>query len=293
MKATEESHDALPVRGFLLHLTHYDPRWNANKPDEEAFDAQLAMAVIDEMAVHAMNTLVVDVADAVRYESHPELARPYTVPMQQLRDLADAARQREMDVVPKLNFSQTHWHGHNDWFRPHHHLFDNEEYWRRAFQIMHELIEATRPSRFFHIGMDEDHDRSYTQYVEAIKTLRDGLAQRDLRAVMWNDSSCMAPQSHIHVEKALFAEERIPKDVVQLVWDYRRVEPDILRRVKGRGFELWGAPGSSEQNVKAFRDALLQIGGTGLIITTWTATRPRNRDRLLEAVRTAGDVLNP
>jgi len=42
-------------------------------------------------------------------QSHPELARPYTAPMRDLATLARRAHQRGLDVVPKINFSQSHW----------------------------------------------------------------------------------------------------------------------------------------------------------------------------------------
>lgn len=94
------------------------------------------------MAAAGYTALVVDCEDAVRYRSHPELARSYTAPMRDLVTLARRAHQHGLDVVPKINFSQSHWHFHNHWFRPHHLLFDNAEYWRRAFRIIDELIRV-------------------------------------------------------------------------------------------------------------------------------------------------------
>jgi hypothetical protein len=292
MSARRSQSEILPIRGFLVHLTHYDPRWNARKARERPFDPEVAAEVVEAMAESGMNLLVIDIADAVKYRGYPELQRRYTVPMQRLRDLTKRAASAGLEVVPKLNFSQSHWHGHNDWFRPHHELFDNEEYWRRAFEVIDQVTHVTRPRRFFHIGMDEDHDRSYTLYAEAIQRLRDGLHERNLRAVMWNDSACMWPQAYIHLEKALFAEKRIARDIVQLVWDYRGTEPKIFRRLKRRGFELWGAPGSKPENAARCRDALLRIGGVGAIITQWVPLRPGQRKALLRTVRSCGAVLS-
>ncbi|MFO7918977.1 MAG: hypothetical protein R6V13_12965, partial [Anaerolineae bacterium] len=130
----------LPVRGFLMHITHYDPSWYAEKDAETPFDPALGLDVIKAMAKVDLNLLVIDCADGVAYASHPELRRGYTVPLSTLADLAEAARERDIEVVPKLNFSQSHYHHHNDWFRPYHELFDNEEYWQRAFQLIDELI---------------------------------------------------------------------------------------------------------------------------------------------------------
>jgi len=174
----------LPVRGFLLHITHYDPVWCARKATERPFDLKVALAVIDAMAEAGLNLLIVDAKDAVAYATHPELARPYTQPMQILHRLREHAFARGIETAVKLNFSQSALHQHNHWFRPYHDLFDNAEYWQRGFQVIDELVAAVRPKRFFHIGMDEDHARSYTQYAAAIQTLHGG----------WRPEAC-APSS--------------------------------------------------------------------------------------------------
>ena len=75
----------LPVRGFLIHVSHYDPIWFANKDREKPFDVDVALELIDAMAETGLNLLVVDCSDGVKYSSHPELARHYTVPMTALR----------------------------------------------------------------------------------------------------------------------------------------------------------------------------------------------------------------
>ena len=72
---------AIRYRGFILHVSHYDPSWMAAKNREKPFDARLAKVVVSEAAKQGFNLLVVDVADGVRYKSHPELKRRYSVPM--------------------------------------------------------------------------------------------------------------------------------------------------------------------------------------------------------------------
>jgi len=280
----------LPDRGFLMHLTHYDPRWCRAKDREEPFDPKLGNEIIDTMAEAGLNLLIVDCADAVRYASHPELRRPYTRPMSVLRKLADRARRRGLEVVPKLNFSQSGLNRHNHWFRPHHMLFDQDEYWRRAFLLIDELIGTARPERFFHIGMDEDHWRSHRQYVAAIKTLRKGLRQRGLRTVMWNDSAIRYPSGEAHREKALVAEKAVPRNIVQLYWNYRRLNVADLRRIRDSGFELWGAPGRDPKNVSAMRRGLLRWGGKGIVLTRWFPCTQANRDELLAHVARLGPL---
>ena len=282
---------ALPVRGFLLHLTHYDPTWFRRKGREQPFDLDLGLAAIDTMAAVGMNLLVIDCADGVAYDSHPELARPYTVPMDHLRELVARAADRGIEVVPKLNFSHSTIHHHNDWFRPYNALFDDEEYWQHGFELIDELIAECRPPRFFHIGMDEDHDRAHSQYIAAIERLHAGLAERGLRTIIWNDS-CYGGRALVHAEKSLAAEAVIPRDIVQVPWHYGAAQPAVVQRLIDEGFEVWGAPGRDHEQVAAWRDDLVRAGGQGMLLTFWQPCRPRNRTTMLELLRTNGPILS-
>ncbi len=163
-------------RGLLIHFSHYDPNWMRRKTKEERFDLGSGLKVVDAMAEVGMNLLVVDIEDGVVFKNHPELRRPYSVPVAQLETLARAARERAIDVVPKLNFSKSHRHLHDEWLRPHTHLENwlqgRKSYWRTARDVIAEAVRACKPRRFFHVGMDEDHSRSLRQYVGDIRRLR-------------------------------------------------------------------------------------------------------------------------
>ena len=51
----------LPVRGFLMHLSHYDPLWTREDWRRKyPFDLKLGMDLIDEMSRSGLNTLIVD-----------------------------------------------------------------------------------------------------------------------------------------------------------------------------------------------------------------------------------------
>jgi len=206
--------------------------------------------------------------------------------------LADRAEERRIEIVPKLNFAQSALHRHNHWFRPHNDLFDSEEYWRLAFEIIDELIAVARPKRFFHIGMDEDHHRSYPQYVRAIQTLHDGLAERSLRPIIWNDSACMWPQAEIHREKSEAAEKAVSCDVVQVLWDYRTTRREILERLLGRGFTVWGAPGRKPDLMKEARDILVECGADGVLFTRWKPWDAASRQDILDWIQSVGAVLH-
>jgi len=280
----------LPIRGYLLHITHYDPKWVAEKDHEKPFDLDVGLELIEAMAEAELNTLIIACSDGLKYKSHPELKRPYSVPMSVLKKLATAARAKDIQVIPKLNFSQSHFHQHNHWFRPHNKLFDNEEYYRLAFEVVDEILATVGKARCFHIGMDEDHSRSIRQYCRAIVTLRRLLKKRGLRTIIWNDSANRWPAADVHKEKSLAAEKVIPRDIVQVVWDYKRVQSAILRRVRNESFELWAAPGQTPELVTKMRRALLRLDGRGVLLTRWIPCIVENRQTLLDGIRELGPL---
>lgn len=285
------SDNILPVRGYLLHITHYDPTWNANKDKEEPFNLEAGLKIIDAMAAAGLNFLLIDPKDGVRYVNHPELARHYSQDIGILTTLCERAAKHGIEASIKLNFSQSAQHQHNHWFRPHNALFDSPEYWKLAFEVIDELLAIVKPPRFFHIGMDEDHDRSYSQYVGAIKTLHAGLSERKLRTLIWNDSACWWRQAEIHKDKSLAAEKEISRDVIQILWDYEDWSGDIgMRRIREAGFELWGAPGSKPELVAKMRNHLLTVGGKGILLTKWIPCIPSRQDEIISFIKDCGPL---
>ena len=279
------------IRGYLLHITHYDPVWVAAKKRERPFDLAVGLEVVRALAENGYNMLLIDPKDGVAYRSHPELKRHYTQPMTVLKELACAAREAGLEVAIKLNFAQSSQHQHNHWFSPHHNLFDNDEYFERAFRIIDELVAAAKPERYFHIGMDEDHDRTITQYCAAITRLHAGLKKRKLKTVIWNDSACHWPRALVHAEKSLAAERLTPKDITHIIWDYGiPVDAAAFRRARRRGLAVWGAPGL---DVAPIVPVLEKTGCSGIMITRWTPCIRKNRKILLSRVRDAARAFMP
>lgn len=283
---------SLDVRGVLIHVSHYDPKWWLDKDDERPFEVEVALELVDAMARHGFNLLLVDCADGVKYKSHPELKRHYSVPMRDLKELADAAHRRGIDVVPKLNFAKSGRNLHDMWMRPYSDPLrwtcDLDVYYEVAGDVIAELVKVMRPKRFFHVGMDEDHHRSHAQYVDAIKMLRKIVKRHRLRTVIWNDSCHFRKDSlaQVHADKCRAAEKLLPHDIVQVLWDYGRAHPSIVKRVVDEGFEVWVAPG--RRVLKSWKRAMAAGGATGVLATAWIKCDRTNRGRLLKLVRTLG-----
>ncbi|MFC1582268.1 hypothetical protein ACFL4W_01895 [Planctomycetota bacterium] len=282
------------VRGLLLHISHYDPVWCENKETEGPFDLNAAFEIVDALSDHGFNTLVVDVADGVKFKSHPELKRPYSVNMDQLRMLAEYAQLSGIDVVPKLNFAISGRNLHDQWMRPYaslrNFLQKIDKYWKVAADLIKELVKVCEPERYFHIGMDEDHLRSLEQYVDAIRKLRAIIKGHKLRTVIWNDS-CHYKKTKIaqvHADKCRAAEDFLPKDITQVLWDYSAVHPSIVKRIAGKGFKVWAAPGHTPDMVKKWRRAVMANGGSGLLMTYWAKCDQANLPAILKLIKTCG-----
>lgn len=277
----------LNVRALLIHMTHYDPNWNTKKDTEQPFSVQTALQILEKMTEYNLNTLVVDIEDGVEYKSHPELKRHYSVPMKDLHLLAESARQKNIDFVPKCNFSKSGRNHHDMWMKPHwdgiHWLKNMDEYWKVAGDVIDELVSVCRPKKFFHIGMDEDHYRALSQYVEAIKILHGKISRHSLRTIMWNDT-CYENRNvgaQVYADKCRAAEPLLPKDIVQVLWDYDLVHKGIVKRLTDAGFDVWVAPGRDKKHIAKWKQVLLAEGGSGLLMTNWRKCSKKNQQKLI------------
>jgi len=286
---------SIGVRGYLIHITHYDPVWFDRKERERPFDLNLGRDMVKGLSAAGFNMLIIDLADGVEYRSLPELKRHYSVPMTTLQELVACARQEGLEVVPKLNFSKSKEPrmSHNSWFRPYDELPDNDAYWAKAFQLIDEIIEVTKPERYFFVGMDEDFLRTPTEYVSALRALHDGLAKRGLRTVMWNDTAHVAAGMFGCVEKALAAEDNAARDIVHVLWDYTPLEAHVAERVqdmKAKGLDVWIAPGSRGEDVEQWKQLAVQKGCSGMVMTAWAPVTERNRRRFLDGIARVGPI---
>lgn len=277
----------VPVRAYLLHLTHYDPEWNDKRWRDQPVDETLALEVVRAMADAHMNTLILDVEDGVVFASHPELRRPHSLPMESLRRIVRAAHAKGIDVVPKVNFSRGVTFDHNAWMSPYDKLDDTDAYWRVAFDVIDELIRETKPRQYFHIGMDEDTARSPEAYVRASTVLDAHIRGRGLRAVMWNDSA----QVFDKASRWRSVEQRLPRTLIQVLWDYHDLQFEGIAHLRRLGFDVWAAPGVDHlDQVRQWRADVLHLGGTGMVLTQWLPCTTPNRGAMLGAIRVMGPL---
>ena len=112
-----------------------------------------------------------------------------------------------------------------------------------------------------------------------------------LRPVIWNDSAWPAekwPQVQVHAERCILAEKKIPRNVVEVLWDYETTKPRILSRLLDEGFDVWAAPGGTVELVTQAVRVLKRLGGSGVLLTRWGPTLRKHRKELVTWIRAVG-----
>ena len=76
--------------------------------DHVRFDEDVFDRLTDYMAAKGMNTVVIDLEEALFYPSHPELAVKGTWSVERFRKKLAQLRAKGLEPLPKLNFSTAH-----------------------------------------------------------------------------------------------------------------------------------------------------------------------------------------
>lgn len=284
------------IKGVLIHVSHYDPAWLPGKANEKPFDSDVAISVVEAMAAKGMNTLFLGLSDGMEYKSHPELKRHYSVSAKEIKKVCLSARANGVEIVPKLNFSKSARNMHDMWLSPYSDVLnwrrDYERYLQVSKDVIEEVVELCQPGRFFHIGMDEDHFRSLSQYVDDILHFRDILKGLGLRTAVWNDSCHdeLENMQQVHAEKCIAAEKRLPRDIMHVLWNYYHVKEPALKRLKEEGFDAMVAPGTTPDVFRRWTAAVHANDGAGILLTKWVKCTEDNRAAILGMIESLGGM---
>jgi len=228
---------------MLIHLGHN--MWNEEgntKGREHILECVASKKLIcnkelwDEYILYmhkkGVNTVIIDIGEGMRYESHPELAVEGSWTQDEMK--AEIAKLRAMgfEVVPKLNFSA----GHDVWLGEYAYMLSTSIYRQVCADLIKEVCEVFKP-KYFHLGMDEETwpiQKNYEYvvirqgnvYWRDFYHLVDCVEKEGVRAWIWSDLMWD------HMDEFL---SKMPKSVLQSNWYYKRdvfnptSEKDILR----------------------------------------------------------------
>jgi hypothetical protein len=129
------------AHGYRTSLTFDEPTWNA---------------MLQEMAKVGMNMVVIDLGDAIQYESHPEISVKNAWTPGKLKAELAKMRKLGLEPIPKLNFSTTH----DTWLGKYSRMVSTDIYYDVCRDLIKEVCALFDNPRFFHLGMDEEKARN-------------------------------------------------------------------------------------------------------------------------------------
>ncbi len=181
----------------------------------DAWDAHMV-----ELREAGVNTLIIDLGEAMAYESHPELAVEGSFTREQME--AEIAKLRGMgfELVPKLNFSSCH----DVWLKDYSRMLSTPVYYEVVRDLINEVCELFKP-RFIHLGMDEETYSNQKNFLYAVVRngdlwwhdfylMVDCALKNGVRPWIWSDMIWHKPEEFL---------ARMPKEVVQSNWYYSGV----------------------------------------------------------------------
>lgn len=263
-----------PIKAYTVHLSANayaqreenllcDPyHYFALHPYEKKTvkEPALVRELIDLAKENGVNTIVFAVLDALRYESHPELALPDAWSKEELKNEIEYARSLDMEVIPMLNFSAAH----NVWMGKYARMISSSVYNQVCADLIDELCELFQKPSLFHLGMEDEYGNR--QKFNDYQTVRGGaLLAKDLtflfeccrkngaRPWIYNDFHFSHP--------ALF-EATVPKDVVL---SPSRIGDFIIKDGK-----------SHQPTVQSMLDTLAMGYDVMLTVTSWSCTMTQN-----------------
>ena len=185
-------------------------------------DREVWRRVVDQLPSFGINTVLIDIGDAMQYESHPELSVEGAWTRDELS--AELAHMREigLEPLPKLNLSACH----DGWLHEYAYMLSTPTYYAVVKDLIAEVCEVFGNPRLFHLGMDEE---DYPDHHVGMTSIRsDALWWHDLyfyfdeverhgaRPWIWSD--------YFWKHQTDFA-KKMPKECVQSNWFYDPILP--------------------------------------------------------------------
>ena len=263
--------------------TYHSPAMPYLRFDRDTWDKYVM-----DMKNSGLNAIVIDLADAMIFDSHPELAIEGSFTKDEMRRELDRLNDLGFEVIPKLNFSTTH----DVWLKEYSRMVSTPTYYKVCSELIDEVCELFEP-RYFHIGFDEEGLDCQAKYDYVVIRQNDlwwhdliylaGCVEKNgARALVWSDYARHRPDEFV---------EKLPKSVIPVNWYYFkdygegiseemriRVAPfDILEK---HGFDQFPAGSivyfkeNMELLVKYCKEHISEDHLLGFMQTTWEAVEP-------------------
>ena len=225
------------IWAFMVHLgcncwaDHTVDRWGdsaglqaeSHSPEDYMrFDDEEWQFITSRVAALGGNMILLDLAEGLQYESHPELSAKGAWSKDRLEREKRRLAEMGIELIPKLNFST----GHDTWLKEYHRMVSTPDYYRVCSDLIAEVSELFGKPRFFHLGYDEE--TIHNQRASHFAVVRQGelwwhdflwfnetVKKAGSRSWIWSDYGWR------HRDEFL---ARMPRDVLQSNWYYYHID---------------------------------------------------------------------
>ncbi len=279
------------------------------------YDANLRLSehlwrdALKKMAGEGMNMVLIDLGDAIRYESHPEIAVKNAWSSSRLKEELAYIRQLGLEPIPKLNFSTSH----DTWLGEYSRMVSTPKYYEVCRDLIAEVTMLFDKPRFFHLGYDEEmavHQKYYNYVVVRQNELWwkdfyffvNEVEKNNTRPWIWSD--------YVWHHKEVFY-KKMPKSVLQSNWYYEKTfdikETEVKAYVELESHEYDQVPtggyyeiekGKVNNDVSILKTVqfceknISDKRLLGFMQTIWRPTTETYRNRILEGIGLIGDAEN-
>ena len=186
--------------------------------DHVRFDEPSWKRISAALSKAGCNQIIIDIAEILKYPSHPELAVKGSWSVEKLR--AEIARLRGMgfEVIPKLNFSTCH----DTWLKEYGRMVSTPKYYQVCEDLIKDVAEIFDYPRYFHLGYDEETFQHQSKHLFAVCRQGDLWWHDFLWFVKVTEKTGCRPwiwSDYIWAHKDEFL-KRMPKSVLQSNWYY-------------------------------------------------------------------------
>lgn len=280
------------AHGYRTSLTFDDATWDT---------------LLKDMSAAGMNMVVIDLGDAIQYESHPEIAVKNAWTVDKLRSELAKMRKLGLEPIPKLNFATTH----DIWLGEYSRMVSTKTYYTVCRDLISEVIDLFDRPRYFHLGMDEETAHYQRRHNYAVIRQNDlwwgdlyfyigEVEKKGVRPWIWSDYGWL--NSEVFFRK-------MPKSVLQSNWYYgvkfdldtlsenARRYVEFYQELEDHGFDQvpTGSNHSNEQNMELTVDYCKQVVDPsrllGFMTAPWRPTLAPCLDRHKEAIAQMGRAL--
>ena len=296
--------------GCLIHLSFNmweeyiapEREGRGYRPDLRVSDTLWSEAR-EKMVKEGMNMVLIDLGDAIKYKSHPEIAVNNAWSRSRLKNELAKFRAAGLEPVPKLNFST----GHDTWLGKYSRMVSTNEYYAVCKDLIDEVIDLFDKPKYFHLGMDEEdaeHQRFYQYIVVRQKDLwwkdfyflMNEVEKKGSRPWIWSDAIWHRPDDFL---------KKMPKSVLQSNWYYRKTFDDLtLPQLKAytdldaHGYDQIPTGTSYYPDIQQNMMGNVQYCSKniaderllGFLQSVWVPTIDENRELILKGIELTGDA---